>query len=75
MEIFTILLLLPVVIAVAWIDKPKIDAEAVPKKYAAVYYTILSLAFILCVLDIFKVIPHYDEYLIDLYNKIFNVKQ
>jgi hypothetical protein len=63
-----------VLILVAMIDKPKIDAEATPKKYAAVYYTILSLAFIFSALDIFKILPHYDEYLIDIYKKIFKLK-
>jgi len=74
MELFVVFVLMLVFIVVAMIDKPKIDAETASKKYAAVYYTILGLAFLLSVLDIFNVMPHYDEYLIDIYKKIFNLK-
>lgn len=51
------------------IDKPKLEATE-NKKYSAVYYGILSAAFLLGVLVTFKIVPEFDDMLIDFYKSM-----
>lgn len=51
------------------IDRPKLKAEA-NKKYYAVYYSILAVGLLFGMLEVFKLIPDYNEKLMLLYGKL-----
>ncbi len=51
------------------IDRPKLKAEA-NKKYYAVYCTILAAGLLFGMLEVFKLIPDYNEELMLLYGKL-----
>jgi len=51
------------------IDRPKLKAEA-NKKYFAVYCSILAVGLLFGMLEVFKLIPDYNEKLILLYGKL-----
>jgi len=51
------------------IDRPKLKAEA-NKKYFAVYFSILAMGLLFGMLEVFKLIPDYNEKLMLIYGEL-----
>ena len=74
MEFLAILGLLAGCVTVALIEHPKLITTARKNKYIISFYSVLAFAFVLGVLDIFKLVPDYHEALIAAYKLIFNLE-
>jgi len=70
MEVLEFIGLLAVFGIISWIDKPKLEAATNKKKYSTVYYSILVVGFVVGVLEVFNLIPDYNNTIIDLYKKL-----